>query len=241
MRAIILAAGRGSRMEHYTEQLPKCMVQLNNRPLLDYQVQAIRSAGIQQIGIVCGYAKEKINHNDITHKFENPIWQTSNMVRSLLSASQWLQEEDCIVSYSDIFYDLEAVRSLMCCADNIVITYDSNFLKLWSKRFSNPLSDLETFQLDKDNNLKEIGSRANSLEEIQGQYMGLLKFTPEGWREVLSLLLEFNNEQINKLDMTSLLKLLLKAQIKIHAVPFSGKWGEVDHPSDLVLYESWFE
>ena len=239
MKAIILAAGRGSRMNMLTINKPKCMIKLKNKPLLHYQIEALQSAGIKDIGIVCGYKKEKITHHAITKKFENTMWESSNMVRSLMSATAWLEHDTCIISYSDIFYDTHAVNLLIAADAAITITYDSNFKKLWSLRFDQPLSDLETFQINSASILTDIGNRAKSWEEVQGQYMGLLKFNPRGWRIAISALNSFDEQQVNCLDLTGLLKHLVHSHEKIQAIPFSGIWGEVDHPSDLALYETW--
>ncbi|CAD7538272.1 hypothetical protein KBAD50_41950 [Aeromonas dhakensis] len=82
-----------------------------------------------------------------------------------------------------------------------------------------------------------IGEQAQAREEIEGQYMGLLKFTPEGWQGVSAVLAGLSTEQINKLDMTSLLRLLLSQGAPIATVAISGGWVEVDNPSDITLYE----
>ena len=55
MRAIILAAGRGSRMKTLTEKIPKCLVHLREKPLIEWQLAAIREAGITEIAVVTGY------------------------------------------------------------------------------------------------------------------------------------------------------------------------------------------
>ncbi|AZE20247.1 Putative sugar nucleotidyltransferase [Pseudomonas chlororaphis subsp. aureofaciens] len=82
-----------------------------------------------------------------------------------------------------------------------------------------------------------IGERVASREEIEGQYMGLLKFTPEGWSQVRALLSGMSDPQIDKLDMTSLLRALLQAGTAIATVAIRGGWVEVDNQSDIALYE----
>ncbi len=69
---------------------------------------------------------------------------------------------------------------------DLAITYDENWRSLWESRFGNPLSDAETFRLDnEDRTLLEIGNKPKTIDEIEGQYMGLLRFTPKGWDEVV--------------------------------------------------------
>ena len=61
MKAIILAAGRGSRMGGATAERPKCLVELSGRPLLDWQIHALRQGGIEDIAIVRGFQKRLKN------------------------------------------------------------------------------------------------------------------------------------------------------------------------------------
>ena len=102
MKAIILAAGRGSRMKHLTDTQPKCLVELNGKSLLDWQLKALRDAGITEIAIVTGYRRQLLVNRGLI-EFYNPRWAETNMVSSLACADEWLTTEPCIVSYSDIF------------------------------------------------------------------------------------------------------------------------------------------
>ena len=61
MRAVILAAGRGSRMGPMGNDRPKCLVKLDDRPLLDRQIAALRRGGVNEIGVVRGYRAEMLN------------------------------------------------------------------------------------------------------------------------------------------------------------------------------------
>lgn len=238
MKAIILAAGRGSRMGGLTQNAPKCMTVLAGQPLIEWQLEAIRGAGITAIGVVRGYMSEKIAFPGVT-TFENPRWAETNMVMSLVQAAEWLSQDDCIVSYSDIVYPGETVAKLAAAHSDLAITFDVNWLKLWSERFADPLSDAETFRTDAQGVLTEIGGRAKTLDEIKGQYMGLLKFSPTGWAWVSDLLDRLGPATRDKLDLTSLLKRLLADGMRIDTVPVTAPWFEVDNENDLRLYESW--
>ena len=76
-----------------------------------------------------------------------------------LSVEIWLDLEPCIVSYSDIFYDSQAVESLMEDNSELAVTYDPNWLELWTSRFGDPLLDAETFRMDENSFLTEIGNK----------------------------------------------------------------------------------
>jgi choline kinase len=108
---------------------------------------------------------------------------------------------------------------------------------LWTRRFADPLSDAETFRTDAGGNLIEIGRRATRIEEVEGQYMGLLKFTPEAWRAVEAVLAAMDAKARDAMDMTTLLRALLESGFPIKTVGITGQWGEIDNSSDLELYE----
>jgi choline kinase len=237
MKAIILAAGRGSRMKELTDDRPKCLVELRGMPLLEWQLQAIRGAGIVDIAIVTGYKRELLCDRGLV-EFHNPRWAETNMVASLACAQEWLQADTCIVSYSDIFYDASAVRSLMECDADIAVTYDPNWLELWKRRFGDPLLDAETFRLNADGSLAEIGSKPNSVEEVQGQYMGLLRFTPAGWADILRVRTELSPQVCDNMHMTGTLQRLISGKkAPIRGVSYAGRWGEIDSLNDLSSYQ----
>ena len=240
IKAIILAAGRGSRLGLATETIPKCLVEVQGIRLIDRQLEALTSAGISKknIAIVTGYKKEILEEYKFK-KFYNQSWESTNIVYSLTKAREWLETEVCIISYSDIFYSDTAIKILMRNSDELAITYDKKWLDLWRKRFKNPLDDAECFQLNQDSTLKDIGDSTDSIEQIQGQYMGLIKITPRGWTHIANALDTLDSNSYKKLSMTSLLNILIGiGQIKIRALPYDEGWGEIDSESDLSLFNN---
>jgi L-glutamine-phosphate cytidylyltransferase len=236
MRAVILAAGRGSRMGALAEDRPKCLVELARKPLVLRQMAALRGGGVSNIGIVRGYLGNVINIEDVTY-FENARWAETNMVMSLTAAAPWLQSSDVIISYADIFYRSSIVRDLVAASGDLVVAYDRNWRSLWTRRFVDPLSDAETFRTDAHGLLIDIGKRTTRIEDIEGQYMGLLKFTPKSWRAVEAVLATLEPKVRAAMDMTTLLRALLASSFPISTVGIEGQWGEVDSASDLALYE----
>lgn len=238
MKAIILAAGRGSRMGGMTDAQPKCLVTVKGRTLLDRQLDALRQAGIDEIAIVTGYRRESLADRGL-HEFHNPDWSRTNMVSSLACAAQWLEQGPCIVSYSDIFYDAAAVRALAACGHALALTYDPNWLAIWRARFGDPLVDAETFRMAPDGTLLEIGQKPRTVDEVQGQYMGLLRFTPQGWRAMQAMRATLPAEECDRMHMTGALqRLIATGALPVHAVAYTGTWGEVDSQDDLSVYES---
>jgi L-glutamine-phosphate cytidylyltransferase len=235
MKGIILAAGRGSRMGSLTTDLPKCRVKLKGKELIQWQLDNLTEGGVENIGIIRGYLANTFNF-DVEY-FYNERWSETNMVVSLQSASLWLEQEVCIISYSDIVYTSRAVMGLKAASGDIVISYDPNWKNLWSLRFEDPLTDAETFKLH-DNRVIEIGNKTESYDDIEGQYMGLIKCTPKGWQQIQDFLEELTQKQRDTLDMTGLLKALIENKIDISAVAIDDNWFEVDSEEDLNIYES---
>jgi L-glutamine-phosphate cytidylyltransferase len=237
MRAVILAAGRGSRLAHLSEERPKCLVQLGGKPLIERQITALRHGGVDEIGVVRGYRAEMIDYPGLC-LFANHRWAETSMVMSLVAAASWLRLGPVIVSYADIFYHGELVRGLASAPGELVIAYDRAWRHLWSRRFADPLADAETFRVDSNGRLLEIGGRTTHIEDITGQYMGLLKFKPQAWRTIETLLHELDPATRDRLDMTGLLRCLLaENEYPINTYATDGQWGEIDKPEDVALYE----
>ena len=235
-KGIILAAGRGSRMGELTDYQPKCLAKIKGKTLIERQVENFEQCGINDIAIVTGY-KNEITRLFGTYEFYNKNWLETQMVSSLECASEWLKNFNCVVTYSDIFFDSSAIKLLLDSKSNIAITYDPNWLEIWSKRFDDPLEDAETFKLSPKGLILEIGLKANTTEEIQGQFMGLLAFTPIGWDIVRKARIENEPSTNSKQDMTSLLQQIVSADnATIKALPYHGDWGEVDTADDLIVY-----
>ena len=237
VRAIILAAGRGSRMESLTRDRPKCLVEVRGKPLLQWQLDALRGSGIEEIAIVTGYCRALVALPGLL-EFYNPRWMEANMVVSLGCADEWLSKGPCVVTYSDIFYDASAVRSLRDCDAPLAVTYDPRWRALWERRFADPLTDAETLRLHPDGTLAEIGNRPTTLQPIEGQYMGVLRFEPAGWAEVARIRESLPPAERDRMDMTNALQRVIAARrVAVTAVPYEGEWGEVDSPRDLSLYD----
>ena len=236
MKAIILAAGRGSRMKDLTKERPKCLVDLHGKTLLDWQLEALRLAGIKEIAVVTGYKSELLTGRGLV-EFHNSRWAETNMVYSLACAKEWLQKGPCIVSYSDIFYGSTVIEALIACNATLAVAYDPNWLKLWTKRFGDPLLDAETFRLTPEHSLAEIGNKPKSVEEVQGQYMGLLRFTPEGWEELERIRSGLSSIESDEMHMTGTLQMVINSgRVSISTVVNYGEWGEIDSTEDLASY-----
>ena len=110
MKAIILAAGMGSRLLPLTKNRPKCMVELLGKPLLFHQLEILRKNNINDIIVVTGYLNEKIVADGIK-KINNPKYNSTNMVYSLFCAEEIMSsDEDLLVIYGDIVYNDKVIK-----------------------------------------------------------------------------------------------------------------------------------
>ena len=240
MKAIILAAGRGSRMGEDTTNIPKCMMTLDGQSLLDRCIESLKAASFDynSLGIVTGYKheilQEKIQTLGMKH-FHNSNWETTNMVSSLLTAAEWLRRESCIVCYSDIIFHSNAVKRLMRSDSDIAITSYTGFWELWQKRFSDPLEDLETFK-SSNGWLIEIGKKPKCKDDVEGQYMGILLFKPSGWEKVMQTVKLPITKPLEKLDMTTLLHHLIEQGHGIKTFECCEPWYEFDSIGDIITY-----
>ena len=235
MHAVILAAGRGSRLGPRTDDRPKGLVEVAGRPMLDWQARALRAGGMEEVTVITGYRGGDIAARGFA-TLENPDWNRGNMVSSLARALAAIPGP-LIVSYSDILYSAATVRALAARDAPLVLSHDPDWLTLWERRFDDPLSDAETFRLGARGQVTEIGGRTTDASAIQGQFMGLVKIGTEG-RGWIEALLAAQPKARLELDTTSLLSTLISAGHPVTAIPVQGAWCEVDGPRDLAVAEA---
>jgi len=242
VKAIFLAAGEGTRLRPLTNTVPKCMVPFNGRPLLFYGLKAMRDAGIENIVVVRGYLKDKIDFPGVRY-IENLRFLETNMVTTLFCAVDEFND-DLLVSYSDIVYRSDVVNTLIQAQTEIGVVIDRDWYRLWSLRMEDPIKDAETLKINRFGNIVELGKRPKSYEEIEGQYIGLIKFSRnflpaiKDFYEGLDRNADYEGKNFDKMYMTTFLQLLIDAGFTVKAVPINGDWLEFDSIQDLKVYES---
>ena len=235
IKGLILAAGRGSRMDHLTSDQPKCFSELGGKRLIDWQLKSFKKANITNIAIVTGYLSEKFNEYSLT-RYKNENWNNTNMVSSLIQASSFC-DTNTVISYSDIVFHQDAVTNILNQEGDIVLGYDKNWLKQWKRRFEDPKQDAESFDISQDHLIRDIGRHIDSIDKTKGQYMGLFKLTPKGMNSILDVLRKYP-KRISTLDMTALFQLMIKEGVRIHGADIKSEWFEIDTPKDLYIAES---
>lgn len=237
MKAVILAAGEGSRLRPYTNDRPKCLVEYRGKPILDYTLETLRACGVNDIVVVRGYKGECIVRPGVRFH-ENPRFAETNMVYTLLCAKAELQD-DVIISYGDIIYREGVLNTLLASKAPLSVIVDRKWKELWRQRMENPLDDAETMKLDAEGNIRELGKKPKSYDDVNGQYIGLLKIAGGACREILDFYesldpaASYDGRPKEKMFMTSFIQLIIDRLMPVKAVMIDGGWLEVDAPEDL--------
>lgn len=238
-RAVILAAGRGSRLMPYTENCPKCLTEVGGKSLIGHQLATLDACGIDDIVIVTGYQAERLALPG-TRQRHNDAWADTNMVESLFCAED-IFGDDMLVCYSDIVYSQAVLRSLLASDADVGVVIDRDWLTQWSNRFEDPLSDAESLVLAPDGRILDIGNKVDTLDLIHAQYIGLMRFRGAGIEALKAARANWNStvrpwmskRPVRKAYMTDLLMEMILMDVAVHGVPIDGGWFEVDQPGDL--------
>jgi len=241
MKVIILAAGQGTRLRPLTDNKPKCMVKLLGKPLIQHQIETLRRNGIGDIHIATGYLQEKIDFEGITKHF-NPKYASTNMVSTLFCAEDAMQGDDLLIAYGDIVFNDYVLKKIIQNDSDISVVVDKDWKKYWSARMENPLEDAETLKIDENGNIKELGKKPSSYDEIEGQYIGLIKIK----ESMLNRFKEFyknldkestyEGKNYENMFMTSFLQMIADNLSPLTPVYINNGWMEVDAPTDLEFY-----
>ena len=232
MEIIYLAAGRGSRLKKQTAQIPKCLVKVNGKPIIEYNNIFLNR--FNKINIVVGYKKDKIIKRYKNKKFnfvENKNYKNSNMVESAFLVKPKL--DNIVICYGDIIFD-NKIFSLLNEGKNNILLAKEDWLKIWKMRMSktNILSDAESFQKNKNDYLVSIGEKIKKFPRYQ--YMGLIKLKKKDFVK----LRKFYKKLDKKIDFTSFINLSLKEKIiKLKVITTKKFWIEIDSEKDLKLAE----
>ncbi|MBU90145.1 hypothetical protein CMO94_01280 [Candidatus Woesearchaeota archaeon] len=229
-KAIILAAGIGSRLFPYTKDMPKCLLTVGNMNILEYQINALKKNTIRDIIIVVGHKGEKIEEfinsnkkfDDLTIKFiKNDNYKTTNSSYSL-----WLARNEIkngfIYLNSDLIFDPDLLKKIL----------DSNYEDciIINKKI-NPTSDMFKVKM-KQNKIFHMNKEMEE-EEIAGEAVGPAKFSQEGTTKIITRL----EKLVKDGDYSNWCYRIFSDVSKEHdfyGIDSDGLfWTEIDNPSDL--------
>ena len=237
MKAIILAAGKGTRLKPLTNDKPKCLVPIFGKPLIEYQLEILNNFLFEKTMIISGYKSEKLNYLNI-HLINNPEYDNTNMLYSLYCARDEIKG-DILISYGDSIYSKDVIQSILKCKSDICISIDNDWKSYWDSRYNDPLSDLETLRLNDQGDLIEIGNTPESYKQIEGQYIGLIKLSKKGseifFKEMTNSIKNnnVNGKSFKDAYLTDFLADLIKLKYNLKASFVEGGYVEIDTVEDL--------
>ena len=239
-KTLIVAAGLGSRLKDHTENLPKCMLDFGGKTLLERQLKAYKDSGIQNISVVRGYKKNKINYKNLNY-FDNKDFNNNNILNSIFYGEDVING-NVIISYSDILFESNVVKRLLESDHDISVVVDIDWRGYYVDRKDHPLSEAENVIFNSNNEVVKIGKIATEKEEVHGEFIGMMKLSHRG-----AEIFKQNFHRVKKLYwnkpfqraktfqkayLTDMIQELVDIGVKVHCVIIERGWKEIDTVED---------
>ena len=239
-KALIIAAGLGSRLKKHTENLPKCMLDFGGKTLLQRQLDAYKKNSITDISVIRGYKKEKIKYKGLKY-FENTDYKNNNILNSIFYAEDFING-NIIISYSDILFDSTVVKRLLKSNHDISVVVDIDWRGYYVGRKDHPISEAENVIFNSNNEVEKIGKINTGNQEVHGEFIGMIKLSNRGteiFKEHFHRLKKiywnkpFQRAKIfQKAYLTDFIQELVDIGIKVHCVIIESGWKEIDTVED---------
>lgn len=243
IKAIIIAAGIGSRLKPLTDNKPKCLLKIRGRTILERQLGVLRGCGINDISLVRGYKKEMLKFPGIKY-YENTDYLNNNILSSLFFAEKEM-DNGFISSYSDILYQKNIVGKLLQNNSDISLVVDYDWLKQYINRKRHPVSEAELVKIE-NGKITRIGKGVVTLKKAQGEFIGLAKFSKRGAeilkKEYQRLIKKYRDRSdqrfqnavfFEKAYLTDMIQHLIDRGYQVDSVDIRGGWAEMDTNEDL--------
>lgn len=241
MKAIILAAGKGSRLGKVTKNIPKGMIKIHGKTLIERQIKIYRDLGIKDITIVTGYKNEIIDFTGIDY-IKNQDFETTNMNESLFCASEKFSDS-LIISYTDIIFEQKIIQQVLESSADIRISVNLNWKINYEGRILHPTSEAENVLIENGKvcQIKKDISKKTPNQKI-GEFMGIMKLSKNGSKIMLQKYLHLkenhngdfhNSKSLEVAYITDMLQEMIDSGFNVLPVIVDGEWYEVDTPQDL--------
>ena len=232
MKAVILAAGQGTRIREIHGHHPKCLIRVDGWTILDHQLEALRAAGICEVGIVVGYEKEQIMRHvgSIYHDgyqrisfLENPAFATTNNMYSLWSAREWVGPDSFMCLNADVIFNQRVLVSALTSTAPISMIVDPEW---------------------RDETMKVIISRDRVVqmskriprETFSATYIGITVFSAEASKPLFDRLGRLvGTGRVNEF-FSAAVQQLADEGVRVGFTSTAGlPWAEIDDPADLAF------
>ncbi len=233
IQALILAASQGKELGTLTTDIPKTLLQIHGKSILETQIQEMNQAGIKMITVVRGFAKDKIRLPNIS-TLDNDDFSTTQEVASLFLAKKRITS-DTLISYGDIVFKPYILHELLIDQNDITIVVDSD---------SGQKSGYADYVVASRENSKNFFLGSAELIQVThqfpamgycGEFIGLWKLSPKG-AEIVSMVLEelSRRPDFSRLRMQDLLmEIIPHSPVAVRYV--KGGWMDIDTIMDLQL------
>ncbi|HEX4338903.1 MAG TPA: NTP transferase domain-containing protein [Polyangiaceae bacterium] len=250
MKAIIIGAGRGSRLGHRTEHVPKTLVEVMGRSMLEFILEALIDGGIarKDIVFISGYAEDEVKrrYSDFTY-VRNTDWENNNILLSLFTAREHLTG-GFLSTYADIVYESDIVRKLLASPADLALGCDTRWRRRYVDRSQHPETDAEKLRAEGPR-IVELSRRIAS-ESATGEFIGVMKATPRGAAELAAA---FDRAQatyagriyregrtFERAYLIDLLAEMLEHGVEMQHEDTPGGYMELDTLQDLAAAERWW-
>ena len=247
----MIGAGRGSRLGHNTDNIPKTLVEVMGRPMLDWILDALHSAGFtrKDVVFVCGYAEGAVRARYPEFTFvRNADWANNNILLSLMCAREYL-EGGFLSTYADIVYDGEIVQKLVASSADIALGCDTAWRRRYVGRTQHPETDAEKLRAD-GTRVLEI-SRTIQSEAADGEFIGVMNLSSDGARVFRDAFdraerafgggLFREGRSFQKAYLLDLLQEMLESGASMHRENTAGGYMEIDTGQDLSMAQGWWD
>jgi choline kinase len=239
-KALVIAAGMGRRMKGYTTDLPKCMLPVGEKPLLEHAFDTFRACGATDLSIVCGYKKDKIKYPGLTF-YENTDYENNNILSSLFYAEEELTDE-IVISYSDIIFKKSVVEALLASEHDISLVVDVDWKRAYEGRTEHPLEEAESVVFKDGVEVAKIGKIFHDHAHVDGEFIGMLKLSARGTELFKRRFHEakaryagapFQRAKVfEKAYVTDIIQEMVDQGDRVHCVTIIGGWREIDTIED---------
>ena len=246
MNAIIIAAGSGKRISNHMKNIPKSLIEINGKSIIDYQIDAIKKNGIENITVITGKYSEKFVKMDDGINFVNDAnHEEHDILGSLMEGKEFLKN-DVVVMYSDIIFEGKILQEILDSRGDISLAVDTEWRENYLGRTEHPESEAENVLFNEKNDIIKIKKNIKSNSNNIGEFLGIVKFTKKGSEIFVKKYEELQKKHDSKFhDASSILKAyltdmfqeLIDCKIKLEPVFISGEWCEIDTMQDLKIAE----
>jgi choline kinase len=243
LKVIFLAAGYGKRLGNLTESLPKCLLQVNGKSILERNIDAFLKNGINDFVVITGPNYEKFNFKNV-HYIQDLNYENHDVLGTLMEARKLLNN-DVIVSYTDIIYDESIVKSILDFSGDIGLAVDMNWEEAYIGRTDHPVAEAANVMI-KNNSILKIGHNTSRFgkytKDMIGEFLGIMKLSKNGSKILLDRYEELEKLHVGQFHEASsfesayivdIIQDIIDLGVNVSPIKISGKWCEIDTLQDL--------